>query len=81
MSHTSNITSSHKANPVHSNTSEAKQHSKEVLNNEFNGNDIESPSSEQGKSPEKGCEFRFQAIQGIAADSSKQCQRPQGFYA
>ena len=46
-----NIVGGHKANLNNPNTSEeSKQHSRDVLNNEFNGGDVES-ASDQGKNP------------------------------
>lgn len=49
MSNPGNIVGGHKANLNNPNTSEdAKQHSKEVLNNNFNGGNVE---SSEGKNP------------------------------
>merc|ERR1711974_456324 len=51
MSNPGNIVGGHKANLNNPNTSEeSKQHSRDVLNNEFNGGDVES-ASDQGKNP------------------------------
>lgn len=51
MSNTGNIVGGHKANINNPNTSEeSKQHSRDVLNNEFNGGDVES-ASDQNKNP------------------------------
>ena len=51
MSNPSNIVGGHKANLNNPNTSEeSKQHSRDVLNTEFNCGDVES-SSDQGKNP------------------------------
>jgi hypothetical protein len=47
----SNIVGGHKTNPNNPNTSEeSKQHSRDVLNNEFNGGDVQS-AADQGKNP------------------------------
>ncbi|KAJ9632056.1 hypothetical protein H2203_000457 [Taxawa tesnikishii (nom. ined.)] len=51
MSNPGNVVGGHKANLNNPNTSEeAKQHSKEVLDNEFNGGNVSS-NSDEGKNP------------------------------
>lgn len=51
MSNPGNVVGGHKANLNNPNTSdEAKQHSKEVLDNEFNGGDVET-SGDGNKNP------------------------------
>ncbi|OCL07165.1 hypothetical protein AOQ84DRAFT_223144 [Glonium stellatum] len=52
MANPGNIIGGHKANLNNPNTSEeAKQHSREVLDQEFNGGNIDSGSSTEDKSP------------------------------